>query len=112
MGWAAFWATFLQTHLVTLVLNRQNSCHVNPNNCKIIFFQAFAGRDASQAFLSYHRKAFPHSRAKEAFHADDKSVTYSEKDNADFLELCERVHKVYIESIFETFSTGIFSILI
>lgn len=60
----------------------------------MILFQAFAGRDASQAFLSYHRKAFPHNRAKEAFHADDKSVKYDESDNADFLELCERIHKV------------------
>ena len=65
-----------------------------------VFFQAFAGRDASQAFLSYHRKAFPHNRAKEAFHAEDKSVKYSEDDNADFLELCERVHKVTSKDIF------------
>ena len=27
-----------------------------------LFVRAFAGRDASEAFLSYHRKAFPHAR--------------------------------------------------
>jgi len=69
----------------------------------VILLQAFAGRDASQAFLSYHRKAFPHNRAKEAFHADDKSVKYDESDNADFLELCERIHKVRFWFIFKSF---------
>nr|WDS84437.1 delta-6 fatty acid desaturase [Apocyclops royi] len=59
-----------------------------------LFVKAFAGRDSSQAFLSYHRKPFPHNRAKEAFYAVDKSVDYSEKDNQDFLELCELINKV------------------
>ena len=27
-----------------------------------LFLKAFAGRDATQAFLSYHRRRFPHSR--------------------------------------------------
>lgn len=62
--------------------------------CSTKNFQAFAGRDASQAFLSYHRRLFPHSKAKEAFEKEDESVKYSTDDHADFIELCDRVNKV------------------
>jgi len=56
--------------------------------------QAFSGRDASQAFISYHRRQFPHSRVKAALEKTDETITYTLKDNEDFLELCKRVHKV------------------
>jgi len=64
--------------------------------CDLIstFLKAFSGRDASQAFLTYHRRAFPHKRAEAAFHATDESVKYSEQDNRDFLDLCEQIEKV------------------
>jgi hypothetical protein len=59
------------------------------------YFQAFSGRDASQAFIAYHRRSFPHSRVKSAFDSIDETVEYSaEEDHADFMELCDRVAKV------------------
>ena len=59
-------------------------------------FQAFSGRDASQAFISYHRRTFPHSGrvAKAALKATDPSVDYTTDDHKDYMELCERVNKV------------------
>jgi hypothetical protein len=62
--------------------------------CYSSLFQAFAGRDASQAFISYHRRSFPHSRVKSAFERVDETVDYSPEDHDDFMELCERVAKV------------------
>jgi fatty acid desaturase (delta-4 desaturase) len=59
-----------------------------------LFIKAFAGRDASQAFISYHRRSFPHSRVKSAFERVDETVDYSPEDHDDFMELCERVAKV------------------
>lgn len=57
-------------------------------------FQAFSGRDASQAFISYHRRNFPHGRTKSAFEGIDETVNYTPDDHSDFMELCERVNKV------------------
>lgn len=31
-----------------------------------LFVKAFAGRDATEAFLSYHRREFPHQRQSDA----------------------------------------------
>nr|WDS84438.1 delta-5 fatty acid desaturase [Apocyclops royi] len=61
-----------------------------------VFIKAFSGRDASQAFLSYHRRNFPHGSkpAKESFLLQDKSIKYTTKDNDDFLDLCSRVEKI------------------
>lgn len=59
-----------------------------------IFIRAFSGRDASQAFISYHRRTFPHSRAKSALEGTDSTVDYTTDDHADYMELCERVNKV------------------
>jgi len=61
-----------------------------------LFIKAFSGRDASNAFLSYHRRQFPHTgaRAKAAFERDDETVKYTKDDNQDMMELCERVAKV------------------
>ena len=56
--------------------------------------QAFSGRDASQAFISYHRRSFPHNRVRNAFVAVDKTVNYTSEDHSDFMELCDRVNKV------------------
>ena len=56
--------------------------------------QAFSGRDASQAFISYHRRNFPHARVKTAFVAVDKTVHYTSEDHSDFMEICDRVNKV------------------
>nr|AIW65591.1 delta5-desaturase 2 [Tigriopus japonicus] len=59
-----------------------------------LFIKSFAGRDASQAFLSYHRRQFPHSRVKEALEKVDPNVKVDPHAQDDFLELCERVDKV------------------
>ena len=59
-----------------------------------IHLQAFSGRDASQAFISYHRRHFPHNHVKDAFVAVAETVNYTREDHSDFMELCERVNKV------------------
>jgi len=61
-----------------------------------LFIKAFSGRDASQAFLTYHRRQFPHTSdiAKAAFEEVDDTVKYTKDDNRDFMELCDRVAKV------------------
>ena len=50
-----------------------------------IFIKAFAGRDASEAFLSYHRRPFPHK---------EYGNTSIIPQNSDYLELCDIVNKV------------------
>ena len=57
-----------------------------------LFVKAFAGRDATQAFLSYHRRRFPHSIVKHALEEELKDVKF--QDNEDYWELIDRVHKV------------------
>jgi len=59
-----------------------------------LFIKAFSGRDASQAFISYHRRNFPHNRVKPAFEGLDDTVNYTPEDHTDFMELCERANKV------------------
>lgn len=64
-----------------------------------MFVKAFAGRDATEAFLSYHRKQFPHETQQNALKSTlptskkspDVSTMITE---ADFLELCALVEKV------------------
>ena len=63
----------------------------------LCIFQAFSGRDASQAYLSYHRRHLPQSsaKAKAAFlRSKDYANDVSEEDSEDFIELCRRVDKV------------------
>nr|UZZ64684.1 front-end desaturase [Platychelipus littoralis] len=59
-----------------------------------LFIKAFSGRDASQAFISYHRRLFPHSRVEKALVKVDNSVNYDNEDHKDFVQLCEIVDKV------------------
>ncbi len=58
-----------------------------------LFIKVFAGRDATEAFLSYHRRQFPHEKMTSAL----VGKTNSSKDptaDKDYLELCERIDKV------------------
>ena len=58
-----------------------------------LFIKAFAGRDASEAYISYHRRKFPHSKWQHA--AVGKGVPLKDDSaDEDFLELCEQVEKV------------------
>lgn len=58
-----------------------------------LFVKAFAGRDATEAFLSYHRRKFPHPRMESALVG--KAIPLkNEDDDKDFLELCEIIEKV------------------
>lgn len=60
-----------------------------------LFVKAFAGRDASEAYLSYHRRKFPHSgKASIALQDQDDDVVVDSQVSDDFLELCERVDKI------------------
>jgi cytochrome b involved in lipid metabolism len=59
--------------------------------------QAFTGHDATEAFVMYHRRMFPHNNkwVKDAFAGRDESVEpTSLQAYDDYLELSERVSKV------------------
>lgn len=58
-----------------------------------IFVKAFAGLDATKAFLSYHRRNFPHAGMIGACIGATPAKTSSEY-MADYLELCQLVDKV------------------
>ena len=58
-----------------------------------LFIKAFAGRDASEAYVSYHRRKFPHTKWDHA--SVGKAVPLKEETaDADYLELCALVEKV------------------
>ncbi|TRY76255.1 hypothetical protein TCAL_12235 [Tigriopus californicus] len=60
-----------------------------------LFISAFAGRDASQAFVSYHRKPFPHQKVKFALEKEDQTIPSPDPHlNDEFFELVRRVEKV------------------
>jgi fatty acid desaturase (delta-4 desaturase) len=54
---------------------------------------AFAGRDATEAFLSYHRRKFPHSKWADSLVGSAASRKDAAVDK-DFIELCEIIDKV------------------
>ena len=55
--------------------------------------RAFAGFDASEAFLSYHRRRFPHDKMSRFSVGAHRRRKAAEVDS-DYLELCELVEKV------------------
>jgi hypothetical protein len=58
-----------------------------------LFIKAFAGRDASEAFLSYHRKKFPHDKVSE--YLIGKAIAAKSPDaDKDYLELCAIIEQV------------------
>lgn len=58
-----------------------------------LFVKIFAGRDATEAFLSYHRKKFPHEKVQDALIGTAPAIKDSAKD-AEYLELCGLVEQV------------------
>ena len=58
-----------------------------------VFVRAFAGFDASEAFLSYHRRRFPHDKMSRFSVGAQRRRKAAEVDS-DYLELCELVEKV------------------
>lgn len=58
-----------------------------------VFVRAFSGFDATEAFLSYHRRKFPHSKMATYSVGVQKANKPSGVD-ADYLELCEIIEKV------------------
>lgn len=60
-----------------------------------LFIQAFAGRDATTAFLSYHRREFPHSKMID-MKVDTASINEIKNNSeyAEYLELCAVIEKV------------------
>lgn len=45
-----------------------------------LFVKAFAGRDASEAFMSYHRKPFPHTSQSNHLLRDTETKTSAASD--------------------------------
>lgn len=58
-----------------------------------LFVKAFAGRDATEAFLSYHRRKFPHERKLE-YLVGKMNPKKEAMDDADYLELCALIEQV------------------
>ena len=58
-----------------------------------LFVKAFSGRDCTEAFLSYHRKAFPHDRMTDSLIGKASPLKAAGAD-ADYLELCKLVEQV------------------
>lgn len=58
-----------------------------------LFVKAFAGRDATEAFLSYHRKKFPHEKLESFVVGESKAIKSPDADK-DYLELCALVDQV------------------
>jgi fatty acid desaturase (delta-4 desaturase) len=58
-----------------------------------LFVRAFGGRDATEAFMSYHRKEFPHSKL-ESMVIGGAPQKKKKGADADFMELCALVEKV------------------
>jgi cytochrome b involved in lipid metabolism len=58
-----------------------------------LFVKAFAGRDATEAFLSYHRRQFPHARMQK-MQVGSAAPLKEEEADKDYLELCELVDQV------------------
>ena len=58
-----------------------------------LFVKAFAGRDATEAFMSYHRRLFPHDNHQYAL-LDTAQNPMNENYTDDYLELCALVDKV------------------
>jgi fatty acid desaturase (delta-4 desaturase) len=58
-----------------------------------LFVKAFSGRDATEAFLSYHRKAFPHDRMTDSLIGKAPAAKDANADK-DYLELCKLVEQV------------------
>ena len=52
-----------------------------------LFIKAFAGRDATEAFLSYHRRKFPHEKMRDKQVGDNISTKSNQNVDNDFLEL-------------------------
>ena len=62
-----------------------------------IFIQAFTGHDATEPFVVYHRRRFPHKmpKVREAFVKEDTSVSSKVEDAfEDYIELSDKVAKV------------------
>lgn len=58
-----------------------------------LFVKAFAGRDATEAFLSYHRRKFPHQKVEP--YLVGKSLAAKDPDaDKDYLELCAIIDQV------------------
>jgi fatty acid desaturase (delta-4 desaturase) len=59
-----------------------------------LFIKVFGGKDATEAFLSYHRRQFPHDKMSNLLVGKSKIPSKTLNDDKDFLELCDRIEKV------------------
>jgi len=59
-----------------------------------LFVKAFAGRDATEAFLSYHRREFPHDKLQDSLVSADATPAKAANADAEYLELCRLVDQV------------------
>jgi fatty acid desaturase (delta-4 desaturase) len=58
-----------------------------------LFVNSFSGRDATEAFLSYHRREFPHAKMSDALVGKTTAAKQQDADK-EYLELCKIVEAV------------------
>ena len=58
-----------------------------------LFVKVFAGLDATEAFLSYHRRKFPHSRVSK-YLVGSATAKKNASADADYIELCGLVEQI------------------
>ena len=58
-----------------------------------VFVRAFAGSDATEAFLSYHRRRFPHASYK-TYQLRSGNALKALSEDQDYLDLCKEVEKI------------------
>jgi len=72
-----------------LIYNVNSLSKIHPGG--ELFVKLFAGRDATNVFLSYHRRIFPHERMREHL---IKSLPEQKNQEKDYLELCGLIEQV------------------
>lgn len=59
-----------------------------------LFVKAFSGLDATEAFLSYHRRSFPHQKLESIALVGNTLSRKNLSADLDYLELCVEVEKI------------------
>lgn len=76
--------------------NTEDIASIHPGGS--LFVELFDGRDATDAFLTYHRKKFDHKKISEKYNLISskyrEATVHDEINSADFLQLCQEINKI------------------
>ena len=79
------------------VYNTEELANIHPGGA--LFVELFNGKNATDAFLTYHRRTFPHERLREQYRLTvrkhrDKTLLTDNLYCTDYLDLCDCVNKI------------------